>query len=789
MLLATLLSLAAGSAPADSVVPGPARVYHGRAGRIEVPLPREDAAIAMDGVLDEPVWRRAALLTGFSQFSPNDGVPAVDSTEVLVWYSPTAIHFGVRAYEAHGDVHATLADRDRIGADDHVQILLGTFGDGRQATVFAVNPLGVQSDGALVETGAVRGTNGFNNAVVRRETADLSPDYVFDSKGRLTDYGYELEIRIPFRSIRYQAGPEQSWGLNITRQVQHSGYEDSWAPARRASASFLAQSGKLIGLSGLRRGLVLDFNPSVTSRTTGTRTAAGWDYRGGSPEPGGTVRWGISNNLSLTGTANPDFSQVESDAGQLLFDPRDERFFQEKRPFFLDGIEQFTTPNNLIYTRRLVQPSAAVKLSGKALGTDLAVLSGLDDREVSATGEDHPVYNILRVQRDVMANSRVGLVYTDRVEGDDYNRVAGADARLLFGQRTTVQLQLAGSRTRRADVTTTGPLWQGRLNYNGRTLGLRTSILASDEEFRTRSGFFPRPGLVHLNFDPRITLYGGPSSALESFTFDLNLNGRWRYQQFVDGEGILDEQLHFNVNATLRGGWQLTGSLLLESFGYPGEIYQGHRVEVPRAAGGADTVAFVGRPRIPNRDYVLSFTSPEFKHFSANAFILWGNDENFYEWSPGRIIIANGGLAWRPTDKLRLDGTYALQQVRRRSDGSLVDVQHIPRVKLEYQLARPVFVRLVGEYAHDRQDDLRDDTRTEGAILVYDPGVGEFVRATGFVRSSFRGDLLFSYQPGPGTVLFAGYGSTLLDPDDPARSGLRRVEDGFFFKLSYLFHL
>jgi hypothetical protein len=186
---------------------------------------------------------------------------------------------------------------------------------------------------------------------------------------------------------------------------------------------------------------------------------------------------------------------------------------------------------------------------------------------------------------------------------------------------------------------------------------------------------------------------------------------------------------------------------------------------------------------------VLSFTSPEFKHFSANGFILWGNDENFYEWSPGRIIIANGGLAWRPTDKLRLDGTYALQQVRRRSDGSLVDVQHIPRVKLEYQLARPVFVRLVGEYAHDRQDDLRDDTRTEGAILVYDPGTGDFVRATGFVRSSFRGDLLFSYQPGPGTVLFAGYGSTLLDPDDPSRSGLRRVEDGFFFKLSYLFHM
>jgi hypothetical protein len=123
------------------------------------------------------------------------------------------------------------------------------------------------------------------------------------------------------------------------------------------------------------------------------------------------------------------------------------------------------------------------------------------------------------------------------------------------------------------------------------------------------------------------------------------------------------------------------------------------------------------------------------------------------------------------------------------SDGSLVDVQHIPRLKLEYQLSRPIFLRLVGEYATDRQDDLRDDTRTEGALLTFDREVGDFVRITGFERSSFRSDLLFSYQPGPGTVLFAGYGSTLLDPDARIRTGMKRVSDGFFLKLSYLFHM
>jgi hypothetical protein len=211
MLLSALLLVLVDSIPLPPI-------YNGRSGELEVRAPRQEVDAELDGKLDEAVWKEAAVLTGFSQFSPNDGVPAADSTQVLVWYAPTAIHFGIRAFESHGEVHATLADRDRIAADDHVQILLSTFNDGRQATVFAVNPYGVQSDGALVETGATSG-NGFNNAVFKREAADLSPDFVFESKGRLTEYGYEVEVRIPFKSLRFQPGREQSWGINIVRLV------------------------------------------------------------------------------------------------------------------------------------------------------------------------------------------------------------------------------------------------------------------------------------------------------------------------------------------------------------------------------------------------------------------------------------------------------------------------------------------------------------------------------------------------------------------------------------------
>src|SRR3954449_13529208 len=279
-------------------LPDPPAVYSGRAGQIEVRVPRLEADLRVDGKLAEAVWGESAVLTGFSQFSPTDGVPAADSTQVLVWYSPNAIYFGVRAYEPHGAVHATLADRDKISADDNVQIMLGTFHDRRQAYVFAVNPLGVQMDGTIVEQGQTL-TGGWTPTLSGRVAPDLSQDFIFSSKGRLTPYGYEIEIRIPLKSLKYQSAEAQTWDLNVVRQVRHSGREDSWAPAKRSNSSFLAQSGTLDQLTGLSRGLVLDVNPSLTQKTTGAPGPRGWDYDRGSPQLGGRVQWGITNTLTL----------------------------------------------------------------------------------------------------------------------------------------------------------------------------------------------------------------------------------------------------------------------------------------------------------------------------------------------------------------------------------------------------------------------------------------------------------------------------------------------------------
>jgi hypothetical protein len=784
MIPLLLLSLLA----ADPTPPAP--VFNGREGGLKVRPPRVEAEIVVDGVLDEPVWQQAARLSGFSQYFPVDGRAAEDRTEVLVWYSPTAIHFGIQAEAVAGSVRASLANRDKIDSDDYVQIFLSTFNDGRQAWLFAVNPLGVQADGTLVEgTGTGRGSGGFSSLLTEREPPDLSADFVFESRGRLTEAGYEVEVKIPFKSLRFPAADTQDWGLHVVRRIQSSGHEDSWAPARRAAASFLGQSGTLEGLTDLRPGLVLDLTPILTQKVDGAPSGDGWDYHAGKPQPGGNVRWGVTSNLTLNGTFNPDFSQVESDAQQFTYDPRIAVFYPEKRPFFLDNGELFTTPNQLIYTRRIVDPDAAVKLTGRLAGTTLATLFAVDGSATSSSGDDHPIFGILRAQRDVGKGSKVALVYTDRTESDHSNRVLAGDARFTWGEIYSLQLQGAASRTRDAGAAAViAPLWQAIANRNGRKFGFRYLFTGIDQDFRAESGFISRPGIVQANADHRRTFFGKPGALLESLSCDVVLDGIWRYRDFVEGRGLLEKKLHFNNNAVLRGGWKAGASVLVESFGYDPDLYADYAL-LEAGPDGPTYLPFTGTPSLPNLDFVLDLETPQFSKFSGTAQVLWGKDENFFEWSSADILYLTFTADWRPTEKLRVSAQYQHQQFDRRTDGSTVGVRKIPRLKLEYQLSRSLFLRAVGEYDAARQDDLRDDSRTELPIVIRDPATGEYAPALASLRNRLRLDFLFAYQPRPGTVFFAGYGSTLAKGLPAGPPDLQRETDGFFFKISYLFRL
>ena len=787
------------SALAVTHVSDPGATYNGRERKLDVQLPRIEADVTIDGTLNEPAWTQAAVLTGFSQFQPVDGRAATDSTRVLVWYSPTAIHFGVRAYEAHGLVNANLLDRDKIFSDDNIQILLGTFNDGRQAMVFSVNPFGIQADGTLNEGTGGRGGGAFGGGQSAREQADLSANFVFESKGRTTDYGYEVEIRIPFKSLRYQSKDVQDWGINVVRQVQHLGHEDSWTPASRAAASFLGQSGKLVGLKELRRGLVVDVIPEIVARSNGSEGDVGkWNYDNDG-QVGGNVRWGITNNLTFNGTVNPDFAQVEADVAAIQYDPRAAVSYPERRPFFLEGIENFSTPSNLVYTRRVVQPDAAAKLTGKVAGTNFAFLSAVDDRTTSLDYADpdtrpdaeRPIYNILRATRDLGGSSRLGFVYTDKIDGSYYNRVAGLDGRFVFNKIYTLRGQIAGSATRRNDITTQAPLWNASFDRQGRSIWITYSVSGSDPDFRAASGFLSRTGIANANFNNRFTLYGKQGSLIQNSQFAANQLFTWQYDRFTGGKAWQDGKLHFTNNTTFRGGWRAGMSLLLERFGFDDNLYSSYRLLKPTAAG-FDTIPFTGVGRLDNVDWVFSAGTPQFKRFSGDVLFIIGQDENFYEWSSANIVTATVNASWRPVDKLRVDAQYQHLEYNRKTDGSTVGIRKIPRLKVEYQIARPMFFRMVGQYDAEQQAALYDDSRTGYAIarpLLADDGTIKTMRDLGFSRNDLRVDWLFSYQPTPGTVMFAGYGSSYDGPEHLRFRELSRTQDGFFVKLTYLFRL
>ena len=284
-----------------------------------------------------------------------------------------------------------------------------------------------------------------------------------------------------------------------------------------------------------------------------------------------------------------------------------------------------------------------------------------------------------------------------------------------------------------------------------------------------------------------MTWFGPKGAFVESVSEDVVLAGTWQYRAFVRGRDAQDKKLHFNTNAALRGGWQAGASLLVETFGFDERYYASYAVERHTAAG-VDTVPFTGTPRLPNRDWLVQVTTPQFKHVAAHLFYLWGQDENFDEWSSADVGILNLSVDWRPTDKLRASGTYDYQFYDRVTDGTRVRDNRIPRLKVEYQLARPLLVRLVGEYTASFQDDLRDDSRTNDPLLVR-TGPTTYVRAESARENRFRGDALLAYQPSPGTVFFAGYGSTMTEPDPLRFRDLARERDAFFVKASYLFGL
>ncbi len=729
-----------------------------------VPIPRIEAEIEIDGHLDEAPWAAAARLGGFSQYQPVDGRLAEERTDVLVWYSPTAIHFGIVAYDRQpGSVHASVSDRDNIANDDNVTIYLDTFNDHRRAFFFGVNPLGVQDDGVRSEgAGTSAGNLGGGNV-------DRSPDFIYQSKGRLTDSGYVVEVRIPFKSLRFPGSGPQRWGLNIVRDIKRTGYQDTWTDVRRANASFLTQAGTIDGLHDLHRGVVTEIQPFVTAAAAGVADATTGKFGRASVDPsaGANLKLGFTN-MALDATVNPDFSQVESDAGLVTVNERFALFLPERRPFFLEGIELFSTPNQLVYTRQIVDPAAGAKLTGKFGKMSIAYLGAVDD-----AGDRNAVFNIARFRRDLRGTSSAGLTYTDRIEGSAYNRVLAGDARIVFGKLYFVQGQLGGAWTRDARGGRSAPVWEAEVDRTGRAWGFNYQINALGEGFQTRSGFVPRSGIVSAHAFNRITLYGARGARVESFTVFAGPNRIWRYSEFGSERPIEGDEM-MNANTRFRGGWALDGTARRSFVTFDRAVYAGYTV-------GDAATAYDPRARLENAfSGSVRLATPTFRLFNADARVQRAEVAIFPEASEGRETRITGNLELRPTAFIRTGLSATYSRITRRADGSEFARTLIPRIRAEYQPNRALFFRFVGEYQSQRRAALVDPATGLPLLVAAAPQIPT-------QSGRFRMDWLASFEPAPGTVAFFGYGATFLGDDATDLSNLTRNADGFFLKLAYLF--
>lgn len=462
VLAATLLLVAACAAPARALE------------RPRVEAVRATAPIKVDGVLDEPDWARATPITSFLLIMVREGEAPSESTAVRILFDRERLYFGVRCWNrGPGRIRASLTPRDQCLDDDQMAVHLDTWRDMHRAYIFGVNPYGVQWDGILVGGDALTEWDGVWEAGTKRDSL-----------------GWTAEMAIPFRTLRFPAHGPGTWGLWFRRQITKNDEIASWPLFRLAEpGDVMKQAADLTGLDALRSGGRVDIQPYVAGTSSAGRdlhpdgTTGPWRHDS-QADVGLDVKASLTPTMALNATLNPDYSQVEADALQIDVNQRFPLFYAEKRPFFLEGAEIFSTPINLVYTRRMADPAYGGKLVGNAGKLRLGAIALRDDgggtlRGVGAGPERGPMrsgwFEVGRGVLDLGEDSWVGATLTghqaDVYDGPDApgplfdgsgNAVGAADTRLRLAHALFFSGQLAFSSTR-LDSTPPSPiLWAAR---------------------------------------------------------------------------------------------------------------------------------------------------------------------------------------------------------------------------------------------------------------------------------------------------------------------------------------
>ncbi len=773
-------------------------------------------------------------VTGFTQRNPHDGESVSEPTEAYLGYDQKNLYVVFVCFDERGQVRARMSPREDIYDDDQVEIILDTFHDRRRAYAFQTTPLGVQWDAIWTEASREEQTQG---------NWDLSWDAVWDSRGKVTDRGFVVWIAIPFKSLRFPAARQQVWGIILYRGITRKTEDAFWPHVSYKVEGRLGQAATLYGLEGISPGREIEMMPYSLLRgfrALDTRDPTNPYFQNAElqGQPGLDGKFVIHDHFVVDMTANPDFSQIESEEPQITVNQRYAVYFPELRPFFQENEDFFRTPMDLMFTRSIGDPSAGIRLTGKD-GPYSVGLFATDDRSPGLAVPDYDplsgmrsYFTIARLSRDIFRQSSVGMLYTDWEcpTTGEYNRIGGVDTRLKFnsnwtldGQAVTSSSNILGnlvsptysannceanaypfsSGNRGNGSYYAGPAEKAQLHRDG--LHFTYDGIYND----ITPGFVSIPGFINRvdirETDQEVDYRFRPKSG---WIVDWGPSFKLRYD--FDHTGLrLDTD--YVPYIAIQGRGQTTMFL---------RPYEETRERLrPQDFCFLDYTAYcpapIGLALGNNQDYHehtsgATFQTAYLKKAIIGASYYWGDGVNFEAALPeaptaptpynlpyvARQDSVTATLTIRPIKPLKIENTYLFERLRATGAiSSLVLAQtpaagrgifndHILRSKINWQFTPQLSARVILQY---------------NGLLAATPGAPPDSYTYLPTQKEFNADFLITYLVHPGTAIYLGYNSDLQNlnvvrqtPGSPGYvvntpSGYLNDSRQFFLKVSYMF--
>ena len=748
-------------------------------GETSLIVPRVEKAPVLEDFLEMkpgPVWEsKLAKAAGFIQRLPSDGQPSSQKTEVYLGYDDKNLYCIFVAFDSDpGQVRAHRAPRDNLYGDERLDLFLDTYHDRRRAYVFTVNPYGHQMDGLWTEG--------------PRDQYDKTFDTVWESRGKLTDQGFVVWLAVPFKSLRFPAGDVQTWGIVFVRWIPRTNESATWPRVSTRIEGRLSQEATLLGLQGIspeHRGAVIPYAYGRSFRTLDQTDPDNPYYQSKTIDPrvGADAKLVLQKSFSLDLTANPDFSQIESDQPQVTVNRRFQAYFPEKRPFFLENPSYFETPMDLVFTRNIADPQFGARLTGKEGPWAIGALFA-DDR---SPGEGLPAgdslegrrayFTVVRVNRDIWRQSTIGVIFTDREFAGTFNRVGGLDTRFKVRQNWWIAAQAVASSTKLTDGThSAGPAYEVQARRDGRQLFFYADYNDFSPGFNTLTGFLS-PENVERPVNVGRTITRPPLRS------DMRGYGNVAMYQFrPEGKYLIS----WGPTVFLNPLWDHRGNQL--------DMYQDYTMNWEFIRQTAFELYYVADQEMLRPQDSLGLTANRVfshhrqgVHFETSLTNQVTLQADYSQGSQINIVpptgqlpllsnvsAANASLVLRPERHLRIENTYLLDRLTDRFSGASVFNNHIIRSTWGWQFNQRLSVRVIPQYS----------------TVLANPAYTSLS-----TTKTFNTDFLVSYLLNPFTAVYLGYNANMdnleLLPYTTGnlllhKQGLALDGKQFFIKISHL---